>query len=162
MLLPPLIWSLSPRAVLIAQGKRDATVIPIFAEIQGRLEVYLDTHCLFGHISVEVECKIWVRVIDEIKVKTAFVEEKKKEVSEGFKSCGWEWSSSTGCLDFWRQDPSQKGLRETKQAWFRMTLHDERFKILLHITTENNFFKMLGFLKNHSCLFSFVLWSDYF
>lgn len=88
MLLPPLIWSLSPRAVLIAQGKRDATVIPIFAELQGRLEVYLDTQCLFGHISVEVECKIWVRVIDEIKVKTAFVEEKKKEVSEGFKSCG--------------------------------------------------------------------------
>lgn len=27
---------------------------------------------------MEVECKIWVRVIDEIKVKTAFVEEKNK------------------------------------------------------------------------------------
>lgn len=87
MLLPPLIWSLSPRAVLIAQGKREVTVIPIFAELQGRPEVYLETHCLLRHMSVEVECKIWVRVIDEIKVKTAFVEEKKK-FSECFKSCG--------------------------------------------------------------------------
>lgn len=36
MLQPPLTWSLSPRAVLIAQGKREATVIPIFTELQGR------------------------------------------------------------------------------------------------------------------------------
>lgn len=40
MLLPPLRWSLSPRVVLIVQGKREATVIPISAGLQGRPEDY--------------------------------------------------------------------------------------------------------------------------
>lgn len=37
----------------------------------------LGTQCLLD-IFVEVECKIWVRVIDEIKVKTAFAEDENK------------------------------------------------------------------------------------
>lgn len=113
MLLPCLRWSLSPRVVLVVQGKREASVIPIFAELQGRPEDYWLTKpvSVCSGILVEVKYKIWVRVIDERKVKTAFVEEKKKNSLKVSNLVGENNPFDTGCLDFW------KTRSLTKRSW---------------------------------------------
>lgn len=58
---------------------------------------------------MEVKCKIWVRVIGERKVKTAFVEEKKKNSLKVSDLVDENNPFDTGCLNFWKTRSLTKG-----------------------------------------------------
>lgn len=119
MLLLPLVWSLAPRVVLILQGRREATVMPILAELQERPEDnrLRNPMSVLG-IFVEAEYKIGAHLGEgEVwkKSQDSFCREKNKN---SLKVSAILWVRMIHLIRAaWisgRQDPSQKGLEESK------------------------------------------------
>lgn len=139
MLQPPFTWSLSPRAVLIAQGRREAAVIPIFAGLQGRPEDYwLKTQFLFGHVSGSRmlglgEDDRWNKNQD------SFYRGKKIRILWRFQIL-WVRMIHFSRLPVFQEDniPHKRVLKKlSRHGTGQMSSHDQKFKILLVIPIEN-------------------------